>query len=76
MSASADPDDIRLAYAMGANSYIVKPVEVDELFRLLKLAYQYWRSCDFPYTDADGKHVCSNTTGKLGQLPRPPAQMR
>ena len=72
LSASSDPDDIRLAYAMGANSYLVKPVELEELFRLLKLTYDYWRACDFPYTDADGKHICSNTAGKLGQLPRAP----
>ena len=39
LSASSDPDDIRLAYSLGANSYLVKPVELDELFRLLKLTY-------------------------------------
>ena len=70
LSASSDPDDIRLAYALGANSYLVKPVEIEELFRLLKLTFEYWRCCDFPYTDGEGKHICSNTTGKLGQFPR------
>ena len=28
LSASSDPDDIRLAYQLGANSYIVKPVDL------------------------------------------------
>ena len=68
LSASADLDDIRLAYALGAHSYLVKPVELEELFRLLKMTYNYWRCCDFPYIDTDGKHVCSSTAGKLGQL--------
>ncbi len=73
LSASSDPDDIRLAYAMGANSYLVKPVELEELFRLLKLTFEYWRTCDFPYTDTEGRHACSNTAGKLSQFPRGPA---
>jgi CheY-like chemotaxis protein len=72
LSASSDPDDIRLAYAMGAHSYLVKPVELEELFRLLKMTYDYWRSCDFPYTDTNGKHVCSGRAGKLGQLRQAP----
>ena len=76
LSASADSDDIRLAYALGANSYIVKPVDLEELFRLLKLTYDYWHSCDVPYTDPDGRHIPTTSTGKLGQFFRaaPPRQ--
>jgi CheY-like chemotaxis protein len=66
LSASSDPDDIRLAYALGANSYIVKPVDLEELFRVLKLAFDYWRVCDFPYTDAQGRRLTTNSSGKLG----------
>jgi CheY-like chemotaxis protein len=71
LSASSDPDDIRLAYALGANSYIVKPVDLEELFRVLKLAYDYWQTCDFPYTDPDGRQMTTNSWGKLGQQVRP-----
>jgi len=73
LSASSDSDDIRLAYALGANSYIVKPVDLEELFRILKLTYDYWHSCDVPYTDPQGRHIPTNSTGKLGQVFRPPA---
>jgi len=68
LSASSDPDDIRLAYALGANSYIVKPVGLEELFRILKLTYDYWHSCDVPYTGPDGRHIATNSVGKLGQM--------
>jgi CheY-like chemotaxis protein len=68
LSASSDPDDIRLAYSLGANSYLVKPVELEELFRLLKLTYDYWRSCDVPYTDPDGRCVPTSSISKLGQI--------
>ncbi len=71
-SASSDPDDIRLAYSLGANSYIVKPVELEELFRILKLTYDYWQVCDFPYTAPDGRHVATSSAGKLGNALRSP----
>lgn len=76
LSASSDPDDIRLAYELGANSYIVKPVDLEELFRVLKLAYDYWLSCDVPYTDPDGRHVVTSSAGKLGQIFRSPSANR
>jgi len=72
LSASSDPDDIRLAYQLGANSYIVKPVDLEQLFRILKLTYDYWLSCDVPYTDPDGRHVVTSSAGKLGQIFRSP----
>jgi len=75
LSASSDPDDIRLAYSLGASSYIVKPVDLEELFRVLKLAYDYWQACDFPYTDPDGRQMTTNSSGKLGQQLRAPSRV-
>ena len=42
MSSSNDPLDIRRAYALGANSYIVKPVIWKEFKERIKLLGLYW----------------------------------
>jgi CheY-like chemotaxis protein len=40
-SSKVDPD-IKLAYDLGANSYIVKPVESDNFFKAIKELGMYW----------------------------------
>ena len=42
LSASSDPDDIRLAYQLGANSYIVKPVDFDKFIEVARQIELYW----------------------------------
>lgn len=41
-SASEDPEDINRAYELGANSYIIKPREPDDLIMIVKQLQQYW----------------------------------
>jgi CheY-like chemotaxis protein len=40
--------DIRRAYTLGAHSYMVKPVNFDELERMMRLAFDYWNICERP----------------------------
>ena len=42
LSASNLPQDISKAYFLGANSYLVKPADPDELLRVITLMKQYW----------------------------------
>ena len=42
LTSSDETQDINRAYDLGANSYLVKPVETDELIRLLKEVDLYW----------------------------------
>lgn len=65
-SGSADLDDIKKAYMLGAVSYLVKPIEFPELCSLLKLTYDYWRECEIPEVDTTGKKLKTNSGGKLG----------
>jgi CheY-like chemotaxis protein len=66
-SASADLDDIKKAYMLGAVSYLVKPVEFTELRKLLKVCHDYWMECEIPQVDATGKKLRTASTGKLGE---------
>jgi CheY-like chemotaxis protein len=42
MSSSADPDDIRRSYAMGANTYFMKPITLEGVHHLAFTIARYW----------------------------------
>ena len=42
LTSSSVPKDIDAAYDLGANSYLVKPVEFDALYEMLKSVNLYW----------------------------------
>jgi len=42
LSASNLQEDVKKAYAMGANSYLVKPISWEELVRVLRGLNEYW----------------------------------
>ena len=44
LSSSADETDIARAYECGANSYVVKPVDIDQLDAAVQLLTSYWLS--------------------------------
>jgi CheY-like chemotaxis protein len=39
---SADAADVRAAYEAGANSYLVKPADRTEIYRVVKIIQDYW----------------------------------
>lgn len=41
-SSSALQDDIEKAYRLGANSYVVKPPDINQTFRFVELLHDYW----------------------------------
>ncbi len=42
LTGSVYSEDIRRAYSLGANSFIVKPVESEKLIKELEVALDYW----------------------------------
>src|SRR4051812_34493295 len=48
MTASDQDEDIKKAYGLGANSYIVKPHTLDELTEIVGLCINYWKACSKP----------------------------
>jgi DNA-binding response OmpR family regulator len=39
-------EDVRQAYKLGANSFLVKPNDLKELVRLMRVIYEYWSRCE------------------------------
>ncbi len=42
MSSSFDPEDIRRAYSLGANTYFVKPMTLEGTHQLVRTITRYW----------------------------------
>jgi chemotaxis family two-component system response regulator Rcp1 len=42
MSGSEDARDVKKAYQLGANCYIVKPSSLEEFLRSMRIWYEYW----------------------------------
>jgi CheY-like chemotaxis protein len=66
MSASADEDDIKNAYMLGASIYLVKPPSFDELVRVLRMLVDLWLVAKLPAVDVTGKQLATRSCGKLG----------
>jgi len=42
LTSSSNLDDMQTAYKLGANSYILKPIDYDLLTRAISLTHRYW----------------------------------
>jgi CheY-like chemotaxis protein len=66
-SGSADLDDIKKAYMLGASSYHIKPPNFESLRVRLKILNDYWMTCETPQVDVTGRQLPTNSVGKLGE---------
>ncbi len=48
LTTSNHPTDIRRAYELGANSYVMKPASYEQLLEFAKSFKAYWLSCNRP----------------------------
>jgi len=53
LSSSELTEDIRAAYALGANSFLLKPLSADEILKLIYDAVEYWRRCNLVTREPD-----------------------
>ncbi|MGN6552746.1 MAG: response regulator [Verrucomicrobiota bacterium] len=47
-SSSAEEQDVREAYALGANGYFKKPLTLDRLINILRVVLEFWSECELP----------------------------
>ncbi|HEX3799303.1 MAG TPA: response regulator [Verrucomicrobiae bacterium] len=48
LSGSSLSEDIKRAYEMGANAYLVKPSDAEVMQKMLKITYDFWAICEKP----------------------------
>ena len=53
LSSSDLMEDIREAYALGANSFLIKPLAASEILTMMNAAVEYWRRCNLVQRRAD-----------------------
>jgi two-component system response regulator len=63
LTSSAEPSDIETCYALGVNSYVVKPVDIDEYFRSVGDVGRYWVLLNRTPTE----YPSANTTTPAGR---------
>src|SRR5688500_15925507 len=66
-SASADVDDIKKEYMLGASSYHVKPRTPGALMHQMLVLHAYWMTCEVPEVDSTGRQLRTQSSGKLGE---------
>ena len=67
LTSSRDLDDIKKAYMLGASSYHVKPNSPEKLREQLRVLHEYWMTCEVPEVDSSGRHLMTESVGKLGE---------
>ena len=73
-SSSADADDVRTAYMLGASAYHVKPTGRAELERRMRSIVEYWAGSEVPPVDRTGRVLATSSKGRLGaRYPKPPS---
>lgn len=50
-STSNNPKDIEWCYLNGANSYVIKPVDLDRLTNIVRTTFEFWLDISSPYYD-------------------------
>ncbi len=50
MTSSRLEEDVKNAYSLGANTYMIKPASLDQLAKMVKAAHEYWALSEKPKT--------------------------
>jgi len=67
LSGSADSDDIKSAYLLGANAYHAKPCAPTELRALVKTLHDYWMFTELPEPQTGDEEWEIKNPAKLGE---------
>jgi CheY-like chemotaxis protein len=72
-SGSADADDVRTAYMLGASAYHIKPIGRAELEKRMRSIVEYWAGSEVPPVDRTGRVLATSSKGRIGaRYPKPP----
>ena len=66
-SSSADSDDVKRSYSLGASAYLVKPIDILAFNAMIKDLVTFWMNCEVPVVDQQGVQLDTESKGKLGE---------
>lgn len=66
LSTSADTDDIKRAYSLGASAYLIKPTDLSTLNAMIGKLMAFWMICEVPEVDVAGVRLDTVSLGKMG----------
>lgn len=72
LSSSDDDDDVTKAYLVGATAYHVKPISAEERAATVGAIVDYWRRCEVPPVDENGKLLATESHARVGERYSPP----
>ena len=67
LSESADLDDIKSSYLLGASSYHLKPTSLAGMTHLILVLHAYWMTCEVPEVDRTGRQLTTDDRGRLSE---------
>jgi CheY-like chemotaxis protein len=47
LTSSSTQEDVNQCYELGANAYLVKPLELEQALSLLRSTVMFWSACKF-----------------------------
>lgn len=73
-SSSADADDVRTAYMLGASAYHIKPLSRAEMELRMRSIVEYWAGSAVPPVDRTGRVLPTSSAGRIGARYAKPAK--
>jgi CheY-like chemotaxis protein len=67
LSHSANLDDIKSSYLLGASSYHIKPDSLTRMTQLILILHAYWMTCEVPEVDLTGRQLATDDRGRLSE---------
>lgn len=67
ISGSSDSDDIKKAFLVGANAFFVKPRNLADYEKIVRVIFDFWNLSETPEVDERGQQLHTKSAGKLGE---------
>jgi two-component system response regulator len=64
LTSSAEPTDLLRSYSLGANGFVVKPVDIDDFFDVIAVTGRYWTSVNEPPPQESHARTAAGALGR------------
>jgi two-component system response regulator len=64
LTSSAEPTDLVRSYSLGANGFVVKPVDIDDFFDVIAVTGRYWTAVNEPPPQENHARTVAGALGR------------